>query len=216
MGLESEWRSDMRVRGTAKAPRIVGDLEVVRGTFNFAGRRLEITNGDVSFDGGVLTDPLLDITASTTVQSVTAAVNISGRAQNPQIAFTSTPALPQDEILARLLFGNSAGSLSPIQAIQLASTLNSLRGGGGGLNPLGKLRSAPGLSRLRVVTAGGGGAALSAGQYITSNIYLEVVTDARGFTATQLEIALSRSLSILSQFGAFGGSSVDLRYSRDY
>jgi translocation and assembly module TamB len=43
-----------------------------------------------------------------------------------------------------------------------------------------------------------------------------VITDARGFTATQLEIALSKALHILSQTGSFGGSNVSLRYSKDY
>jgi autotransporter translocation and assembly factor TamB len=77
------------------------------------------------------------------VNGVTAVIVIGGRAQNPQITFTSTPALPQDEVLARLLFGSSVTSLSPTQAIQLAAALNSLRGSGGGLNPLGKLRRRP-------------------------------------------------------------------------
>jgi translocation and assembly module TamB len=127
--------------------------------------------------------------------------------------------LPQEEILARLLFGNSVTDLSATEAIQLAAALNSLRGGGGGLNPLGKLRSAVGIDRLRILSAdeaGGRGTALAAGQYITDDIYVEVITDARGFTATQLEIALTRALSVLSQTGSFGGSSVSVRYSKDY
>ena len=55
----------------------------------------------------------------------------TGRAQNPQIEFTSTPGLPQDEIVSRILFGSSVGDLSAIQAVQLAASLNSLRGSGG-------------------------------------------------------------------------------------
>src|SRR3546814_15768544 len=78
-------------------------------------------------------------------------LNISGRAQNPQIAFTSTPSLPQDEVMSRILFGESVTNLSATQAIQLAASLNSLRGGGGGLNPLGKLQSAAGIDRLRIL-----------------------------------------------------------------
>ena len=64
--------------------------------------------------------------------------------------------------------------------------------------------------------AGPRGTSLAAGKYITDDIYIEIITDARGFTATQLEIALTRALSLLSQTGSFGGSSVSLRYSRDY
>ncbi len=220
MGLEAEWATDLRVGGSAADPRVTGTLSVVRGTYSFAGRRFDLDeDGEVRFEGGALTDPQLDLAANTTVQGVTATIRIGGRAMNPQVTFTSTPTLPQDEILSRLLFGASMSSLSPTQAIQLAAALNSLRGGGGGLNPLGKLRSASGIDRLRVLGAdktAGRGTALAAGQYISNDIYVEVITDTRGFTATQIEVALSKALSILSQTGSFGGSNVSLRYSKDY
>ena len=219
MGLEAEWRTRMHVGGTTAAPAVTGTLEVVRGTYSFSGRRFDIDHGIVTFQGP-LTNPALDIAANTVVEGVTAGIVIGGYAQAPQITFTSTPALPQDEVLSRILFGSSVTSLSPVQAIQLASALNSLRGsGGGGLNPLGKLRGVAGIDRLRVLGAdesAGRGTALAAGKYISNNIYVEIITDARGFTATQLEISLSRALSILSQTGTFGGSNVSLRYKKNY
>ena len=61
-----------------------------------------------------------------------------------------------------------------------------------------------------------GRTALAAGRYITNNIYLELITDARGFTATQIEVSLSRTLSILSQAGGAGQSNFDLRYKKRY
>ncbi|WP_165322470.1 translocation/assembly module TamB domain-containing protein [Rhizorhabdus phycosphaerae] len=220
MGLEAEWATDMRVTGTAGDPRVVGRLSVVRGTYSFAGRRFDLDEqGEIRFDGGQLTNPELDLSADTSVEGVTARIVIGGRAMAPQVSFTSTPTLPQDEVLSRLLFGESVTSLSPTQAIQLAAALNSLRGSGGGLNPLGKLRSASGIDRLRVLGAdktAGRGTALAAGQYISNDIYVEVITDARGFTATQLEISLSKTLSLLSQTSSFGGSNASIRYSKDY
>jgi translocation and assembly module TamB len=218
MGLEAEWRTRMHVGGTSATPNVTGTLEVVRGTYSFAGRRFDIDHGTVTFQGG-LTNPALDIAANTTVEDVTATIAIGGYAQAPQISFTSTPSLPQDEVLSRILFGSSVTSLSPIQAIQLAAALNSLRGSGGGLNPLGKLRGIAGVDRLRVLGAdetAGRGTALAAGKYISNNIYVEIITDARGFTATQLEVSLSRALSILSQSGSFGGSNVSLRYKKTF
>ena len=122
-------------------------------------------------------------------------------------------------MLSRILFGSAVTNLSATEAIQLAAALNSLRGAGGGLNPLGKLRTVVGIDRLRILSAddaSGRGTALAAGQYITDDIYIEVITDAKGFTATQLEIALTRALSILSSTGSFGGTGVSIRYSRDY
>ena len=162
---------------------------------------------------------MLNIAASEEIEDVTVRVNVTGRAMDPQIAFSSTPGLPQDEILSRILFGNSVGNLSTIQAVQLAASLNSLRSSGGGLNPLGTLRSATGVDRLRILggdDATGRGTALAAGQYLTDDIYVELITDARGFTATQLEIALTPALSVLSQAGGSSAVDVSVQYRKDY
>lgn len=219
MGLESEWSASMVVGGTTAAPEIRGGLEIVRGTYSFASRRFEVTRGNIRFQSGQLTNPTIDLAASTTAEGITATLLVSGTAQAPQIAFTSSPVLPQEEVLARLFFGTNVTNLSATEAIQLAAAVNSLRGSGGGLNPLGQLKSATGIDRLRILGAddtSGRGTSLAAGKYITDDIYIEIITDARGFTATQIEIALTRALSLLSQTGSFGGSSVSLRYSRDY
>lgn len=219
MGLESEWSADMRIRGTSAAPSMSGGVELVRGTLGFAGRSFELTEGEVQFTGGRELDPLITLVASEDIEGVTVNVDVSGRAFDPQIAFSSTPGLPQDEIISRILFGSSVANLSAIQAVQLAASLNSLSGSGGGLNPLGTLRSAAGVDRLRILggdEASGRGTAIAAGQYLTDDIYIEIITDGRGFTATQLEIALTPALSVLSQAGGSGGTNVNVRYRIDY
>lgn len=219
MGLESEWGANLRVTGTSDAPLISGDMELVRGTLGFAGRSFELESGRISFNGGPASNPSIRVAAASEVDGTTVRVNIRGTGQNPDISFSSTPALPQDEIMARILFGNSIGELSAIQAIQLAGSLNSLRGGAGGLNPLGVLQSATGLDRLRILGADektGRDMAVAFGQYITNDVYVEIVTDARGYTATQLEISLTPALSVLSQIGSGGTSNVNIRYKKDY
>lgn len=219
MGLESEWKTDLTVQGTTATPSMVGEAELIRGTYSFSGRRFTVDRGNIAFTGARPPNPRLDIAASADIEGVVVTINVDGTALNPQIAFTSSPALPQDELLARILFGGSVSEISALQAIQLASSLNSLRGGSGGLNPLGKLRSATGLDRLRVLGADettGRGTSVAAGFYVSNDIYLELITDARGFTATQLEIALSKSLSLLSAVGSSGGSNVNVRYRKDY
>jgi len=219
MGLESEWKANLTVKGTSSAPSLGGEVELIRGTLGFAGRSFELTDGLVSFTGGSTIDPTLRIVATEDVDDVTVNVNVGGRATNPEIAFTSTPSLPQDEVMSRILFGSSVANLSALQAVQLASSLNSLRGSGGGLNPLGKLRSATGIDRLRILgpdETTGRGTSLAAGQYLTDNIYIELITDARGFTATQLEVSLKKWLSVLSQAGGSGVNSLNVRIKKNY
>ncbi|MGZ8297433.1 MAG: translocation/assembly module TamB domain-containing protein [Allosphingosinicella sp.] len=220
MGLESEWSADLRVQGTTATPSILGEADLIRGTYSFSGQRFDVTRGHIAFTGARPPNPRIDIVASADIKDVIVNINVSGSAINPQIAFTSNPGLPQDEIMARILFGGSVTEISALQAVQLATSLNSLRGGGGGLNPLGKLRSSTGLDRLRILGADdttGRGTSVAAGFYISNDVYLEIITDARGFTATQIEVALSRALSILSQVGTSGGSNnVNVRYRKQY
>lgn len=218
MGLESEWSADLKLAGTSSAPRVTGDVELIRGTLGFAGRSFELSDGHLAFSSGDPFDPTIAMNATDEVEDVTVKVNVSGQAMTPQITFSSVPDLPQDEVLSRILFGSSVGNLSTIQTVQLAASLNSLRASGGGLNPLGKLRSASGVDRLRILGPDGSerGAALAAGQYLTDDIYVEFITDARGFTATQLEVSLTPALSVLSQAGGSGSTDVKVRYRKDY
>ncbi|UZW54233.1 translocation/assembly module TamB domain-containing protein [Sphingobium sp. JS3065] len=218
MGLDSEWKTNMRVTGTATDPRVVGKIEVIRGRYSFSGHQFDLQQGIITFNGPMM-NPTLAIRADTKISEVTAGIAVGGTAQRPDIAFVSTPTLPQDEILARILFGDNVANLSATQAIQLAAALNGLRGGGGGLNPMGKLQNASGVDRIGIVggdEATGRGTSLAVGQHISNNIYVEVITDPKGFTATQLEISLSKTLSLLSKTGTNAGSSANLRYSKDY
>ncbi len=219
MGLESEWSANLRVAGTSSAPKITGQIDVVRGTLGFAGRSFTLDSGRISFAGSELTNPNIRLSASSVVDGVTTRITVRGTGNNPDIAFSSVPNLPQEEIMARILFGNSVGELSAVQALQLAGSLNSLRGSGKGLNPLGVLQSAAGIDRLRILGPDENsdrGTAVAVGQYITNDVYVEIVTDARGYTATQLEISLTRALSVLGEVGSFGGSNINVRYRKDY
>lgn len=219
MGLQSEWSANLHITGTAGAPEFSGQMALVRGTLGFAGRSFELEEGRLNFNGGSPLNVSLRLSAAADVDGTTVRVIARGTGLNPQISFSSTPTLPQDEIVARILFGNSVAELSALQAVQLAASLNSLRGGGDGLNPLGVLQTATGIDRLRILTPDattGRGTAIAAGKYITNDVYVEIVTDARGYTATQIEISLTPALSLLSQFGSFGSSTVNVRYRKDY
>ncbi|WP_129793670.1 translocation/assembly module TamB domain-containing protein [Sphingosinicella sp. CPCC 101087] len=219
MGLDSEWSADLRVQGTTATPRIIGDLDLIRGELSLAGRRFDVRRGNVTFTGDRPPNPQIEIEAVSDIDGIEVAIVVTGSSTNPQIAFTSTPNLPQEEVMSRILFGSSVTEISALQAVQLAASLNTLRGGGGGLNPLGQLRSAAGFTSIRILGADdttGRGTAVAAGMYLSDDIFIELITDARGFTAMQLEIALSRTLSLLSQFGSTSATNVNLRYSRDY
>lgn len=219
LGLDSEWGIDIALRGTVSDPRIGGSAQLVRGDYTFAGTRFELTRGRILFDVNEPIDPRLDIIAETSRSGTNVDIAITGNAQSPAITFSSDPALPEEEILARLLFGGSVTSLSATDALQLAAALTALQGGGGALDPIGELRRSIGLDQLRIISADpliGRGTGIALGKNITRSLYLELVTDGRGYSATQVEYRITSWLSLLGTVSTIGRDSVLAEVSRDY
>src|SRR5258706_8435020 len=91
--------------------------------------------------------------AETTQAEYTIKLQISGVADAPRFEFSSSPSLPQDDIMARLLFGVPGAQLTALQYAQIAAALATLSGvGGNGSNPLVKLQKTLDLDRLTVGT----------------------------------------------------------------
>jgi translocation and assembly module TamB len=214
MGLESVWRGDIRVRGTPAAPIFLGTATLARGEFTFASSTFELKSGRVGFNGRPL-DSSINIQAQTQAEEVTAFVTISGTAGKPDIRFSSSPTLPQDEILSRLLFGASMADLSVTEAVQLATAIAGLQSG---TDTLGKVRRSVGVDRLRIVgdnAETGMGTGIAIGKRLTRNGYVEVLTDSQGNTLTTLQLTLSRIWSLFVEVSSQGNSSVNVRYQRE-
>src|SRR3546814_15579139 len=62
----------------------------------------------------------------------------------------------------------------------------------------------------------GQGTSIAAGKYIGRRVYVEVITDGRGYSATQVEYQITRWLSLLSTISTIGRESVNVRVSKDY
>lgn len=219
MGLSSEWRTTLNIGGSVTSPKLVGRADMVRGTYDFAGRRFDLTAGTLRFDGSVPANPELDIKAEAALTGLNATIHITGSSAAPIISFTSIPAMPQEEVLSRLLFGSSITQLSAPEALQLASAVTSLRGGKGGLDPINAVRKAAGLDRLRILPADqttGQGTSIGVGKYITRRIYVELISDGQGYSATRLEYQVFRWLSLLSSISTLGRQSITARISKDY
>jgi translocation and assembly module TamB len=219
LGINSRWTTNLQIGGFADAPRFTGRADLVQGNYDFAGRIFRLDRGIIRFRGESPVDPLLDIHAEAAVQGLNATVSVRGTGLKPEISFASVPAMPQDELLSRILFGTSITNLSAPEALQLASAVAALQSGSGSLDPINALRRAIGLDRLRVVPADvatGQKTAIGAGKYITRKLFVEVVTDGAGYSATQVEYQMTRWLSLLSTVSTIGRSSASVRVSKDY
>ncbi|MBT2187434.1 translocation/assembly module TamB domain-containing protein [Sphingobium nicotianae] len=219
LGMQSEWSADLTIGGLVTAPAFRGTATLIRGTYDFAGKRFDLREGRLTFNGSTPVNPVLDVRAVADVQDLSATITVTGTSQRPIINFSSIPAMAQDELLARLLFGTSISKLSAPEALQLASAVAAFQGGGGGLDPINAVRRATGLSRLRVLAADptiGQKTAIAAGKNIGRNLYVELITDGQGYSATRVEYQITRWLSLLSTVSTVGRQSAAARISKDY
>ncbi len=212
--LDVELSVDAHIGGTVREVEVTGEANVVRGDADLAGRRFVFDSGRAVFDG----DPLeadLNFTATRETSDLTAIINVTGTPREPRITLESRPPLPQDEILAQVLFGRSATDLSALEAAQLASALASMTGGGG-FDALGSLRSGLGLDRLAVGQSSSGDPTVSGGRYLTDDVYLELSTGTRGEAAAQVEWQALNDFAIISRFGSTNQTSISVRWRKSY
>lgn len=201
-----------QVTGTIATPVLTGNARIVRGDYEFAGKRFVFDDrGTVSLS----TDPAkirLNLSAVREDPALTATIRVTGTALSPEIALTSTPQLPQDEILSQVLFGRSASQLSPFEAAQLAAGVASLAGGGG-FDVIGNLRELAGLDRL---SFGGQASALTVagGRYVTKDVYLEVIGGGEAGAAVNVEWQVRRNLTVSTKFGGTGEATLSIRWRR--
>ena len=148
-GLDAELGGSVRLTGAVSSIQPVGSFSLIRGRLSVLGQRLTFESGQATLAGDL--DPFIDLVARTEGDGITVFVTVSGRASEPDIAFTSNPALPEDEVLSRLIFNRGIGELSPLQVARLAGAAAELAGGGG-TSLTESLRSAAGLADLDIVT----------------------------------------------------------------
>ncbi len=218
-GLDSEWAGQFKVKGTAESPVIEGDLSPVRGDFSFAGKSFKLQKGKVSLAGGEEVDPDLDLSAAYELDDFKAVVAITGTASRPEIGFSSEPELPQDEILARILFGKSTGQLSPVEALQLAEAVASVSGQlGSGEGVLGLVRKTIGVDVLSAGTnEQSGEVEVRAGKYVADDVFVGVTQGADPTsTKVTVEVEVTPNISVESDVGQDASGRVGVFWKWDY
>ncbi|MEM7546621.1 MAG: translocation/assembly module TamB domain-containing protein [Pseudomonadota bacterium] len=213
-GLDTEWMIDLEVRGTAAVPRIKGLIEARRGTLDFLGRLFELDPGVVRFTNSRIIDPMLDIQLLRENDGIVGGIAVSGTGRDPQINFTSQPALPEEEVLPRVLFGSSKQSLSPTEALQLAiGVATLLDGSGGGID---SVRGAIGVDVLRI-DGEGADTTVTVGSNVADGVFVGAKQPIGGGSASvQVEVEVFDNVTIDSEVGPDIGTSIGLNWKKDF
>lgn len=217
-GLDAEFAGALAITGTTSTPKIDGQFDKKRGTFLLLDRVLALNTATITFKGPIPPSPFLKVDASTKVNANTLTVALSGNAAKPKLTLSSSPALPQDEVLALLLFGRQLQRISPFEALQLAQATRTLAGlDGGGPGIVGSIRDALGLDRLEVGADEDSNVSVSTGKYVTDDVYVGVVQGAKPEDREIVtEITLTPSVSGKTAVDSIGNQSIGVEWKHDY
>lgn len=163
--------------------------------------------------------PYLAVKATTTAQGTEITLNVTGTAAKPQLALTSNPSLPQDEVLALLLFGRKLANISPFEAIKLAQATRVLAGlDGGEPGILDKARQTLGVDTLDIGSGGDDGdVTVTTGKYLTDDVYVSVEQGAEPEDRLlKTEVELTPSISGNTTVDGVGNQSIGIEWKRDY
>ncbi len=213
-GLDAELGGQLQLTGTTNNIIPIGRFDLVRGRLSILGQRFELDEGFAQLQGDF--SPFLRLVATTEAASGTlVSIIVEGEADDIDVRFDSSPELPQDEILAQLLFGRDLSSISPLQAVQLASAVATLAGSGNG-GVVGSFREDLDLDDLDIITDDDGNAAVRAGKYLSENVYTDVTVGAGGTTEINLNIDIDRNFTARGSVASDGETSIGIFFERDY
>jgi translocation and assembly module TamB len=124
---------ELAIRGTLAQPTVLGRVTITEGTATFNGEKFELQHGEIYFSNPVRIQPVLDLTATTTVESYTITIALQGATTKLNPTFRSEPPLSEQDIFSLLAMGRTQEEQQIYSTEQqqagVNSTADSLLGG---------------------------------------------------------------------------------------
>ena len=196
-----------------------GTVETVRGFASFYSGKFTVEQGRVTFTGTPEINPVLDVTVTRAVSDYAVSINVSGRAKSPQLHLSSTPDLPQADIVTLLVVGKTTDRLTASERSGLSSHAQQIVGNvaAGELEQL--LAKPLGFDTLDIQTGDKlGSSKVSVGRYITQDIFLsyeQPLGDEKG-NKVGVEYSINRHLKVKGSSSNTGDSALDILWRIDY
>ncbi len=226
-GTAMEMSGDLRVTKALREPFVLsGSVQMVRGFAGFYGKKFVLQEGQVTFTGSQEINPLLDVTVTQKVSTYVVTVHVEGKAKQPKITFSSTPELPQADIISLLVIGKTTDRLTSGEQNALSNQLQQAAGSlvAGQLEKL--VGKSLGLDTIEV-TAGDklGSGNVSIGRYVTQDVFLsferqfgqpEGGSKQAGGNKVSVEYSLNPRLKLKGSSSDSGASTVEFLWNLDY
>lgn len=217
-GLDTEWKANLKASGPLDAVGLSGDVQAVRGKLSLLSRTFTMDEGRVSFAGG--TEPFLNLKMTTSANSVDASVILEGslaKISKLKPRFESTPSMPEDDILAYLLFGKPASELSQFEMLQLAQNVAVLAAFGTGSGTRSAIKNVTGLDVVNISQDKDGNASFEMGKYLFDNVYAGVQKNTGSGSETSAVVRWELNKNSNAEITTGGSdTNVGVKWKMDY
>ena len=110
---------DLRLRGTAARPTLLGDVAFNDGEISIFGNKYTLNRGDVRFFNPTRIEPVFDIEAQTKARGIDVNVSFSGTPSKLNATYRSDPPLQPSEIIALLAIGRDPNVTAGLASSQI-------------------------------------------------------------------------------------------------
>jgi len=112
--------ADLRVRGNAAKPVLLGRADVFEGEAYFNGTKYRLERGGITFgtpsaSNAAASVPVVDFEATTHVRDYDITLSVTGPADRPKMNYRSEPPLPTNDIIGLLAFGQTTEESAALQ-----------------------------------------------------------------------------------------------------
>lgn len=223
-GLNGTLGGDVKIKNTLLKPEVTGMINIDRGDFELLSKEFTITKGGLFIKEN---NPFFNVTAIREVDDVIITATMTGTTDDPNVAFSSSPSLPEDEIISYILFDGPKTSIGPIEALRITSALAALSQGKSGSGDMtdvvGSTERALGLDKININSDDQNNVRFGAGKYLTEKLYFSVDHGgAENNTIISLRLKLKDTLILEgylnpnAQSQSENQSEIFLKYKKDY
>lgn len=176
--LSVDGSANLQVRGTASQPVILGRANLSGGDIILNGTRFVLSGGTIQFVNPMVTQPVVNLSATTTIQQYNISLRFIGPVDQMRTQYTSDPSLPSADIIHLLAFGQTteASAAAATPADQTAETLVANQVSS---QLTGRISKVAGISQLSISpvlansnSQGPAGANITVQQRVTSNLFV--------------------------------------------
>jgi translocation and assembly module TamB len=223
--------ANLRVRGTASNPAVLGRINITQGKLTFFGTKYTLSQGSIAFYNPVKVEPILNIDLETKARGIDITLTVSGPLTKLTLTPRSDPPLLFSEIVALLATGRTPTSDPSLLTQQQGSESQSWQQMGASAllgsaiaNPVaGRLQRFFGVSKLRIdPTLSGVGnnpqARLTLEQQVTPAITFTYITNVTQSNpqVVQVEWAFSSQWSAVALREENGLFGLDFFYKKRF